>query len=40
MQIKLTSVMVQDQDAALQFYTTGLFEDTRGNLINLVQPPA
>jgi hypothetical protein len=64
-QIRLASVMVDDQDKALRFYTTNLgfglqklgvifrdepksmgpitavlFEDTCGNLINLVQPTA
>lgn len=45
MKIKLSSVMVDDQDKALKFYTdvlgfvkkTVLFEDTGGNLINLYQ---
>jgi hypothetical protein len=38
MQIKFMSVIVDDQDKALKFYTIVLFEDTCGNLINLVQP--
>jgi len=39
MQIKFLSAAVKDQDHALHFYTiAGVFEDTGGNPINLVQP--
>ena len=39
MQITLSSLLVEDQDRAVQGPITAvLFEDTCGNLINLVQP--
>src|SRR4051812_16479268 len=42
MRIKLNSIMVDDQDKALRFYTEALgfaiFADTCGNLIQLYQP--
>ena len=38
MQLKFISLTVDDQQKALQFYTSVMFEVTCGNLIQLVQP--
>jgi hypothetical protein len=38
MQKRLTSLMVDDRDKALNFYTAVISEDICGDLINLVQP--